>query len=69
LNDDEKKKLRELRADAIDEDRTELYYVNPAQSYVPDSFIKGDPGFWKPKSGAGSKPAAKPAMDDKKAKP
>lgn len=68
LTDDEKKKMRELRADAIDEDRTELYSVNPAQSYVPDSFIKGDPGYWKPKSGA-AKPAAKPAADDKKAKP
>lgn len=68
LSDDEKKKMRELRADSIDEDRTELYYVNPAQSYVPDSFIKGDPGYWKPKSGA-AKPAAKPAADDKKAKP
>ncbi len=69
LNDDEKKKMRELRADSIDEDRTELYYVNPAQSYVPDSFIKGDPGYWKPKSGGAAKPAAKPAADDKKAKP
>ena len=69
LTDDNKKKMRELRAAAIDEDRTELYSVNPAQSYVPDSFIKADPGFWKPKSGAAAKPAAKPASDDKKAKP
>ena len=68
LSDEEKKKMGELRAAAIDEDRTELYYVNPAQSYVPDSFIKGDPGYWKPKSGA-AKAAAKPAADDKKAKP
>lgn len=67
LSDDDKKKLRELRAASIDEDRTELYAVNPSQSYVPDSFIKADPGFWKPKSAA--KAAAKPAADDKKAKP
>lgn len=69
LTDDEKKKMRELRAAAIDEDRTELYTVNAAQSYPPDSFLKADPGFWKPKSGAAAKPAAKPATDDKKAKP
>jgi len=69
LTDEEKKKMRELRAAAIEEDRTELYSLNPAQSYVPDSFIKADPGFWKPKSGAAAKPAAKPATDDKKAKP
>ncbi len=68
LTDDDKKKLRELRAAAIDEDRTELYSVNPAQSYVPDSFIKADPGYWKPKSAGAAKPAAKPATDDKKAK-
>jgi hypothetical protein len=68
LTDEEKKKLRELRAAAIDEDRTELYSVNPAQSYVPDSFIKADPGYWKPKSAGAAKAVAKPAADDKKAK-
>jgi hypothetical protein len=69
LTDSEKKKMGELRAASIDEDRTELYSVNPAQSYVPDAFIKADPGYWKPKSGAAARPAAKPAADDKKAKP
>ncbi len=65
LSDADKKRIGELRAEAIDEDRTELYSVNPAQSYVPESFIKGDP-YWKPKSGGAAKPAAKPAADDKK---
>ena len=69
LSDSEKKKMAELRAAAIDEDRTELYSVNPGQSYVPESFIKADPGYWKPKSGAAAKAAAKPAADDKKANP
>jgi hypothetical protein len=70
LTDEQKKKMRELREAAIDEDRTELYSLNAAQSYVPDSFIKADPGFWKPKSGGAAKAAAKPAAaDDKKAKP
>jgi hypothetical protein len=69
LTDDDKKKMRELRADALDEDRSEIYSVNPAQSYVPDSFIKADPGYWKPKMGGTAKPAAKPATSDKKATP
>jgi hypothetical protein len=66
LTDEDKKKLRELRAASIEEDRSEIYSVNPAQSYPPESFIKADPGYWKPKGAA--KPAAKPAADDKKAK-
>ena len=66
LTDEQKKQLRELRAESIEEDHTELYAVNPVQSYVPESFIKADPGYWKPKAAA--KPAAKPATDDKKAK-
>jgi hypothetical protein len=49
LTDDDKKKMRELRAAAIDTDRYELYSVNPAQSYVPDEYIQADPSFWKPK--------------------
>jgi len=69
LTEEDKKKMRELRADALEEDRTEIYSVNPVQSYVPDSFIKADPGFWKPKTGAAAKPAAKPAADSKKANP
>ncbi len=69
LTDDDKKKLRELRAASIEEDRTEIYSVNPAQSYVPDSFIKADPGYWKPKGAMAAKPMAKPAADAKKATP
>ena len=68
ITDEQKKQLRELRADAIEEERTELYSVNPAQSYVPESFIKADPGFWKPKSAMAAKPAAKPAAAESKAK-
>lgn len=69
LTDADKKKMAELRAAALDEDRTEIYSVNPAQSYVPEAFIKADPGYWKPKSAAAAKPTAKPASDDKKTKP
>jgi hypothetical protein len=66
-SDDEKKKMRELRAEALDEDRTELYSVNPAQSYAPADFGTADP-FWKPKWAAAAKPAAKPAADATKPK-
>ena len=59
LSDEEKKKMRDLRAAALEEDRTEIYYVNPAQSYVPESFIKADPAYWGPKAGVTAKPAAK----------
>jgi len=67
MTDDDKAKMRELRAAAIDTDRFELYSVNPAQSYVSDDFIKTDPKYWKPKPPAA--PAAKPAEEEKKAKP
>jgi hypothetical protein len=66
LTDEDKAKMRELRAAAIESDRFELYAVNPAQSYVSDDYIKADP-FWKPKPAAA--PAAKPAAAAKKATP
>lgn len=49
LSDDDKKKIRDLRAASIETERVELYSVNPAQSYATDDYIKADPGFWKPK--------------------
>jgi hypothetical protein len=67
LSDADKKKMRELRAAAIANDRFELYSVNPAQSYVSEDYIKSDPSFWKPKPAAA--PTAKPATEEKKAKP
>jgi hypothetical protein len=67
MTDEDKAKMRELRAAAIDTDRFELYSVNPAQSYVSDEYIKADAKFWKPKPAVAS--AAKPNTADKKAKP
>ena len=71
LTDEDRKKMRELRAAAIDTDRYELYSVNPVQSYVSEDWIKADPEFWKPKPPAApmAKPAAKPAAAEKKAMP
>jgi hypothetical protein len=63
LTDDDRMKMRELRAAAIDTDRFELYSVNPAQSYVPDEYIQSDPSFWKPKPAV-----AKPVKAEEKAK-
>jgi hypothetical protein len=64
LSDDDKKKMNELRAAAIESGHYELYSINPLQSYVDEDWIKADPKFWKPKSAA--KPAAAP---EKKATP
>jgi hypothetical protein len=60
LSDDDKKKMNELRAAAIESSHSELYSVNPVQSYVDPDWIKADPGFWKPKS-ATAPPAEKKA--------
>jgi hypothetical protein len=67
LTDEDRKKMRELRAAAIDTDRYELYSVNPVQSYVPEDWIKADPSYWKPKPPAA--PMAKPAAAAKKSTP
>ena len=62
LSESDKVRMRELREAAIDQDRFELYSVNPAQSYVPEEFTKADPDFWKPKS------VEAPATETKKGK-
>lgn len=57
-------KFRAMVADAVVSMRTELFAVNPRQSYVDDAWIKAAPGFWKPKAmmAKPAKPAeAKPA--------
>ena len=53
-------KLDDLFWQALDSARTELFSVNPKQSYAEEAWIKGDPAFWKPKatSSAAAKPAA-----------
>ena len=58
--------LNRLYGETVESSHTELFAINPKQSYVSDDFIKADPDFWKPKPAAA--PASKPAADDKKAK-
>lgn len=43
-------KLDKLYGEAVDAARTELFSINPKQSYVSEDWIKADPAFWKPKS-------------------
>jgi hypothetical protein len=64
LGEDGVKKFRELFASAVDSSRSELFSVNPKQSYVPDEWIKADPDFWKPKAAVAAAP--KPAAAEKK---
>jgi len=60
-------KLDQLFGSAVDESRSELFTVNPKQSYVSDDWIKEDPDFWRPKSsdaaaaGPSPAPAAEPS--------
>jgi hypothetical protein len=62
LGDDGMKEMRDLFAQAVDSSQSELFSINPKQSYVSDEWIKSDPSFWKPKPAAmAAKPAEKPA--------
>jgi hypothetical protein len=57
-------KFRTLSAEAIASSRSELFSINPHQSYAPPEWIKADPDFWKPKPAMA--PEAKPAAKDAK---
>jgi hypothetical protein len=57
------KELDDLSASGMISMRTELFSINPRQSYVNPDWIAADPDFWKPKA------AAKPAADKKESKP
>jgi len=68
IGEDGMKKLRELMADTVDSSESELFSINPKQSYPKPEWIKDDPDFWKPKAAAkpaaaakAAAPAAKPA--------
>jgi hypothetical protein len=62
--DEGMRKLDQMFGDAVESSHSELFTVNPKQSYVSEDWIKADPGFWKPKPAA--MPAAKPAAAPKK---
>jgi hypothetical protein len=56
-------KLDKLYGETVESSRTELFSINPKQSYASEEWIKADPDFWKPKAKTESaaKPATKPA--------
>jgi hypothetical protein len=60
------KKFEALYADCIESSSQQLFSFDAHMSYVPEAWIKSDPDFWKPKAAEGK---AKPAADDKAAKP
>jgi hypothetical protein len=53
-------KMDQTFASAIESVRSELFTINPKQSYVDEATMKADADFWKPKAMA-PKGAAKPA--------
>jgi hypothetical protein len=67
MGEDGMKKLAELTGASVESSSHQLFAFNPRMSYVPEEWIKADPDFWKPKTVAA--PAAKPATEEKKAKP
>jgi hypothetical protein len=67
LGEDGMKNLDELFAAAVESSHSELFSVNPRQSYVSDGWIKTDPEFWTPKPAAD--PAAGNVMEEKQDKP
>jgi hypothetical protein len=67
LGEEGLKKLDELYGATVDHAYSELFQINPRQSYVSPDWIQADPDFWKPKPAAAS--AAKPAKEESKAKP
>jgi hypothetical protein len=69
MGEDGMKKLDELVAVSIESSLHNLFAFNPRMSYVADEWIKSEPDFWKPRAAAMPAAAAKPATDDKKAKP
>ena len=62
-------KLDEVCGQGADSSHTELFSINPKQSYAEDTWIKSDPDFWKPKSKAPDAAASKPAPGTTAPKP
>jgi len=58
LGPDGVKEFRALFASAVDTSYSQLFSINPKQSYPLDEWVKGNPDFWKPKAAMAAKPAA-----------
>lgn len=66
MGEDGVREFRRLFADTVDSSESQLFSINPKQSYVPDEWIKADPDFWKPKPAAAKPATAKPVAAEKK---
>ncbi|HEY6375618.1 MAG TPA: hypothetical protein VIX90_08850 [Edaphobacter sp.] len=63
LGEDGMKKLGELTAASLEATQTNIFQINPHNSYPLDEWVKANPSFWKPKPAApAKKPEAKPAQ-------
>jgi hypothetical protein len=58
-------KLDAMYGDCVESAHSELFTVNPKQSYVSEEWIKSDPSFWRPKPAAATAAKA-PAPPAKK---
>jgi hypothetical protein len=61
MGEDGMKKLIELESKGIESRQRNLFSFNPRMSYPPDSWVKADPDFWKPKMPAAKKTPEKSA--------
>jgi hypothetical protein len=61
MGEDGMKKLHELESEAIESSQSNLFAFNPKMSYAPESWVKADPEFWKPKMMAPAMAPKKPA--------
>jgi hypothetical protein len=68
MGEDGMKQMEELARAAIESSDSELFSINPRQSYPPEEWVKADPAFWKPRpwmapaakaASSGTSPAAK----------
>jgi hypothetical protein len=67
MGEDGMKKLHEMISDAIASSDSQLFAINPRQSYPPEEWVKASPDFWKPRPTAA--PAAAPAAPARKTNP
>jgi hypothetical protein len=58
------KRMATLESSCLESQQTSLFQISPKMSYPPESWVKADPEFWKPKAtiAATKKAEAKPAQ-------
>lgn len=69
LGSDGVKEFHALFASAVDSSYSQLFSINPKQSYPPEEWVKNDPDFWKSKPAMAAKPAAAPKTEMAAKKP